>query len=204
VKPADASAPTSPASGTDTAIIAAARDEFVRFGMRRANVGDIARRAGLSRVTVHRRFTSKAGLLRAVVMAEIARFVDDFDRVWYAPGPIAERVLNAFELSIRELRRNPLLTTLLVSEPEAVVPQLTIEGEPQFEMVRALLLIRVEEAIANGELSPFDTKRVIETILRIVYTAALLPYGDVPGQTTEDIRAFGEAVLLPILQINVR
>ncbi len=195
-----ASAPT----GTDAAIIAAAHEEFVRFGIRRANVGEIARRAGVSRVTVHRRFSSKAGLLRAVVMAEIARLVGELDRVWYSSEAIGDRVLNAFELSISELRRNPLLIAVMASEPDVIVPALTIDGEAQFEMIRALLLLRFEEAIAKGELDALDTTRVVETIVRIVYTAALLPYGDVPGRTSEDIRAFGDAVLLPILQLKIR
>ena len=67
--------PALPADATDRAIIAAAREEFARYGIRGANVEDIGRRAGVSRVTVYRRFSSKSHLLRALgeQFTEVAR-----------------------------------------------------------------------------------------------------------------------------------
>src|SRR4051794_16586788 len=111
--------------GTDAAILAAAREEFVRYGIRRANMAEIGRRAGVSRVTVHRRFSSKSQLVGAVVMADIASFAEEFDACLFAGGPLADRVTDAVALAVSALRRHPLLTTLMASEPEALALQMT-------------------------------------------------------------------------------
>src|ERR1700694_2609884 len=53
------------ADRTHAAILAAARD-LVASGELPLSVGAVARRAGVSRLTLYNRFGSKAGLLRAV------------------------------------------------------------------------------------------------------------------------------------------
>ena len=61
---------TDQASATDVAIVAAAREELIRYGIRRANMSEIARRAGVSRVTVYRRFAG-ASRVDAIAALEV-------------------------------------------------------------------------------------------------------------------------------------
>ena len=188
--------------GTDATILAAAREEFIRYGIRRASVSEIARHAGVSRVTVHRRFSGKGQLLRAVIMADVAHFQETIDEVWYGPGPVAERVTEAITLAVALLRGHPLLTTLMASEPETLALQFTFRGGTEFEMVCALLTSRLDELVESGQVPPIDTHLLAETTIRLCYTIILIPYGDVPGQTGEQIRAFAEAVLIPLLHLH--
>ena len=55
-------------------IIDAASSEFVRSGVRRANIDRIARDAGVSRSTLYRRFPSKDALLAEVVLQLLRDF----------------------------------------------------------------------------------------------------------------------------------
>ena len=80
---------------------------------------------------------------RAVIIADVTRFVREFDDVWYAAAPVATRVADAVALAIKQSRAHPLLATLMLSEPETVALQFMAEGGetlPEGTMVRALLL----------------------------------------------------------------
>src|SRR5689334_10459591 len=48
---------------TDRRLLDAAHDQFCLLGIRRSTMEDVARRAGVSRVTVYRRFTNKDRLV---------------------------------------------------------------------------------------------------------------------------------------------
>ena len=72
---------------TRLAILAAAR-ELVASGERGLSTGEVARRAGVSRITVYNQFGSKAGLLRELAVgarsrqgAETAEPVDPLDQL---------------------------------------------------------------------------------------------------------------------------
>jgi AcrR family transcriptional regulator len=54
-------------------LLEVAREVVLRHGYRKANLGDVAREAGVSRATVYNYFSSKEALLRAIVAQEVAR-----------------------------------------------------------------------------------------------------------------------------------
>jgi AcrR family transcriptional regulator len=194
-----AEATSAGADATDAAIVAAAREEFVRYGIRRANMEEIARRVGVSRVTVYRRFESKPHLLRAVVMLDIEAFASRFDQAWYGDGPVEQRVVDAIVVTVHQLRRHPLLSTLLRSEPNALLAALTLDGQAEFELIRGLLTSRVQDLIDASEIPAIDAARLAETLLRLAYSIVLLPFGLVPGRTDAEIRAFVTDYVLPVI-----
>jgi TetR/AcrR family transcriptional regulator, repressor for uid operon len=180
-------------------VIDAARREFVQFGIKRANMESIARRAGVSRVTVYRRFPTKRQLLRAVVMADVAVFVPQFDRVLYGDGPIAERIADVTVLAVNELRSNPLLNSVLRADPDEVLPLFTVDGRAEFERYRDLLSTRIRALIKRDELGEHDPRRTAEVAMRLVYSVILLPFGVFPGASEAQIRAAAADFLVPIL-----
>lgn len=180
-------------------IVAAAREEFVRYGIRRANMEEIARRAGVARVTVYRRFDSKTTLVRAVVMADVLDFVGRFDEVLLGEAPAADRIADATALAVTELRRHPLLSTVLRSDPETLLVALTVEGQPEFELITQILTARVAALIEAGDIRPGDPSRIAEYIVRLVYTTILMPFGELPGSTEDEIRAFAHEFIVPVI-----
>lgn len=180
-------------------ILAVAREEFIRFGIRRASVEAIARKAGVSRVTLYRRFDSKHLLLRAVVLTDIIAFFERLDAVLSAPGPIDARVEEAVVLCVNELRRQPLLSTVLRSEPESVLTSLTLDGQAEFERIRGTLAARIGALAARGEMPVGDPVAAAELMLRLGYSVVLFPYGVLPGRTDAEIRAFARRFVTPQL-----
>ena len=62
-------------------ILDAALGQFEDFGLRRSTMEDIARRCGLSRITIYRRFPRKENLVEAVVLRELRNFLGDLGSV---------------------------------------------------------------------------------------------------------------------------
>ena len=58
---------------TDEAILEAALQQIAITGVRRTSADDIARRAGVNRVTLYRRLGDREAILRAAYLQETAR-----------------------------------------------------------------------------------------------------------------------------------
>ncbi|WP_234713968.1 helix-turn-helix domain-containing protein, partial [Mycolicibacterium chlorophenolicum] len=66
-----------PAADATSQILDAAVVEFERHGFRRVALDDVARRAGVSRTTIYRRFANKDELVGAVIERENTRLFAD-------------------------------------------------------------------------------------------------------------------------------
>ena len=109
------------ADPTTEAILDAAVVEFERHGLRRVALEDVARRAGVSRTTIYRRFANKDELIAAVIEREnVALFADIADELKQA-GPQSNYYVEAFTLSILRFRRHRVLDRMISDEPALVL-----------------------------------------------------------------------------------
>jgi TetR/AcrR family transcriptional repressor of mexJK operon len=72
-----------------------ARSSFFEHGFAAATMEDVAARAGVSKVTVYKRFPDKEALFEATVRREMRKMEEAFETWPYADGSLSER-LNAF------------------------------------------------------------------------------------------------------------
>jgi TetR/AcrR family transcriptional repressor of uid operon len=184
---------------TTSRIVSAAREEFERYGIRRTTVEQVARRAGVSRVTVYRKFDGKAALVRAVVLDDIQRFAGYVDRLWRSQDTAEARLVETFTLAVMAIRRNPLFNTLLRSEPEELLGQLTLDGEEIFELACEVLAARLREQVEDGELPEIDVEAASELVVRLGYSAILLPFRSFPGKGEQDVRRYVRSHVIPII-----
>lgn len=80
----------------------AAREEFIAHGIARTAVGDIARRAGVSRPTLYRKCGDKEDIVAAVLVRETTEF---FVRAQAVLAPLSnaeDRMVEAFVMGMRE------------------------------------------------------------------------------------------------------
>jgi AcrR family transcriptional regulator len=183
------------------AILDAAVVEFERHGFRRVALDDVARRAGVSRTTIYRRFAGRDELVVAVIEREnVALFADIADELKNA-GRQSNYYVEAFTSAILRFRRHRVLDAMITDEP-ALALELAHQhyGGAVDRMAEALHAIfpagfadRIGEQ-AVGELA--------ETILRYALMALLLP--GPPLVTADDIRAFATAHFLPSLPAALR
>src|SRR3954453_16658759 len=84
------------ADPTTDRVVSGALAQFEDFGIRRTTMEDVARRAGVARITVYRRFESKARLVEAVVLGEAQRFFAELEAATARFDSVEDRIVEAF------------------------------------------------------------------------------------------------------------
>lgn len=181
-------------------VAAAALAQFAEFGIRRSTIDDVARRAGVSRVTVFRRFESKQRLVEVVVAREIRRAVAEFTQVWETGESLKQRLLQGLSFSVSFISGHPLFDRLLRSEPEVLLPLVTVDGGPVLELYRSLIAQLLRAEIEAGRAATADPDRVAEVIARLAMSLVLTRGGTVSLDDPQSMGALVDLVLLPILQ----
>jgi AcrR family transcriptional regulator len=182
------------------AILDAALEAFLDFGIRRTTMGEIARRSGVSAATLYRRFPGKDEVVWAVGRREARRLIERVDAAVDVSAPAREQIVTLSVACMREIRANLLLQRLLATEPETVVPLLTVHGGPVLDLGRAYLsevisrLARLEAVEGEG-----DTEAVAEILARLTLSLALLPESRIPFDDDVALRAFASRHLAGLL-----
>ena len=181
-------------------VAAAALDEFAEHGIRRTSMEDIARRAGVSRMTVFRRFASKQRLIEIVIAREVHRGMQELDLLWEDAETLEDRLAAGFEFAGRYVRGHPLFDRLLRSEPEVLLPPLTLDGGPVLELYRSLIAHRLQAEVNAGRATTTDLDGVAEVIARLAISLLLTRDGTITLDDPHSVRRLVNLTLLPMLQ----
>ncbi|MEE6264629.1 MULTISPECIES: TetR/AcrR family transcriptional regulator [Streptomyces] len=200
--------------GPSEKILDAAREQFMTFGLRRSTVDDVAKRAGVSRVTVYRRVGNKDELVQRVLLREYRLFVAEVDAAVAGLPTMEERMVEGFAAILRLIRGHPLIGGLLRLEPETMLPHLTLESGPSFLAMRGYLaghLRRAQRAAQEGadgvgeERADRDAEgdgdptAVAELMVRITVSFLLNPVSCFALDDDEQARRFARRYLAPLL-----
>ncbi|MFG2653523.1 TetR/AcrR family transcriptional regulator [Streptomyces sp. NPDC048436] len=183
-----------------TRLLDAAYGLFCRMGIKRATMADVARLAGLSRITVYRRFASKEALVEQVVRREFRRYFDRFIIEIKDAGTVADRVVLGFVSSMRAIRANPLIGGLLAAEPDAVAPSMTSDGGRTLAAVRQFLAGRLRQEQRAGNVSgEVDVDLVAEMMVRVSTSFLVIPSQVIDLDDEEQVRRVARQFLVPML-----
>jgi AcrR family transcriptional regulator len=185
---------------TDTvgeSIVDAALEEFLTYGLRRTNVDVVARRAGVSRATLYRRFVGKDALVQAVLVRESRKFFGDIAAAVADIDTAQERLVEGFVVGVRYARTDRLLNRLLASDPEALLPYLTTNGHLVVAAARDFLVRQAPDAPrpAGGR----TPEGIAEVFVRLAISFTLMPQSAIPLGTDESVRAFARGYLAPLM-----
>jgi len=175
---------------TTQRILDAARAQFEEFGVRRTTMEEVARRAGVSRVTIYRRFEQKERLVEAVILREGERFFAELSRAVGGRATLEERIVEGFVFTLASAREHVLLNRLLESD-EATLAYLTTEGGPVVAAAREYLAQQMPRAR--------DTQAVAEIVARLVLSFVLTPESAIKLDTPRRARAFARRFIAPLM-----
>jgi AcrR family transcriptional regulator len=168
-------------------------------GLRNLTMDDVARRAGVGRMTVYRRFGSKAALVDALAVRECRRCLSIISRALDPQAGFLDSSVTLFITVLRVIREHPLLARLARVEPEAFLSELTKDGSAIFLMVREFLVGLVAEGQRRGELLPGDPAVLAEMGLRLGLSFVLMPDSVLPLEDERATRAAVRQLLEPLL-----
>jgi len=181
-------------------VAAAALVEFAEHGIRRTSMEDVARRAGVSRMTVFRRFASKQRLVEIVIAREVHRGMQELDLLWEGAETLEDRLVAGFEFAGRYVSGHPLFDRLLRSEPDVLLPPLTLDGGPVLELYRSLIAQRLQAEVNAGRAASTDIDGVAEVTARLAISLLLTRDGTITLDDPNSVRRLVNLTLLPMLQ----
>ncbi len=122
--------------GPQSAYLDAARACILDVGWRRTTLTEVARRAGVSRMTIYRAWPDMPAVLGDLMTREwgevAARAVTDADAALAAPATAADRLVAEVVATSRALRDNELFVRIVELDPELLLPYLlTRRGRSQ-------------------------------------------------------------------------
>jgi AcrR family transcriptional regulator len=113
-------------SEDDAPLLDAARHCVLAVGVRRTTFSDVARRAGVSRMTLYRRFGDREELLATLMTREFGRLIAHAREHAAELPTTRERVVATVVHGARALATDPLFGRLVDLDPELLLPYVTV------------------------------------------------------------------------------
>lgn len=134
----------SDALSVDDQILDAARSCVLDFGLRRTTLAEVARRAGVSRPTVYRRWPDTRAVVADLLTREIRVVIPDMD----GDEPARIQLVSAVVDVATGMSEHPLFVKILRSDPDLLMTYIVDRlGASQRAIVE-----RVSQAVAAGQL----------------------------------------------------
>ena len=195
------SSPTTSTTAPDPAterILDAALLQFEEVGIRRTTVEDIARRAGIERVTVYRRVGSKDDVVSAVVGREAQRAFEALTGA-IVGNSLEDRIAKGFTTIMRLLWNHTLANRLIELEPESALPRLTTGGAEVLGAAVFTTVAMLDQAAREGLLDAADDFAVrAEVIVRIVHSFMMTQRVYLELKTDDELSEFARHYIYPI------
>ncbi|GAB3262543.1 TetR/AcrR family transcriptional regulator [Alteromonas gracilis] len=148
----------------------AAREAILAVGWRRTTLTDVARLAGVSRMTLYRRFDDMGTLLGDLMTREWARMMAD---VAIPATSDATAIADEVVAMVGALRANPLFGRILDVDPELLLPYLLDRRGRSQDLVLAALEQRIAAAQPGGGVRSGDPRLLARTVLLTAHGFAL-------------------------------
>jgi AcrR family transcriptional regulator len=187
---------------TSERILAAATEQVEHFGLRRFTLDDVARRMGISRVTIYRYFPKRDSLVEAVLLREMHRFLRAIDAAVRPCETLEDKLIEGVVFALSYLRAHRLLSRLLRTEPELILPALTLRADRVLAAGREFIAgFALREAERGGlPLNEDEIEALSELLARAVLSFVLTPDSVLGMRTDGEVRAFADHYLAPILR----
>jgi AcrR family transcriptional regulator len=188
-----------PDDPTSTRILDAALEAAAASGIKHLTVDEVARRAGVGRVTVYRRFGDRQGLVEALGVREARRVLAMLDESTDLDRPVADQVADAFVAGLRLLREHPLLHRLVTHEPDVLLDALTNERAALFPFARAYVASRLAADRTGGVRDDAELLEIAEAFVRITVSFALVPQTALELEDDERARDVARRLIAPLV-----
>lgn len=186
-----------PDSPNRTRILDAVVAELTVTSVRKLAVEDVARRAGVSRVTVYRHFGDRDGLLATATARELSRVLEAVTSADDVEASATDRVASAFVTAWQASRAHPVIGHWLATDPGGVL-DLVLAEDSQVLRLGAVYLTAAIRNLAGDQGAP-DPDATAELLVRIFLALLLMPPPSLHPDDPESARRLARSLIAPIV-----
>ena len=160
--------PTVPAGGgreIPEPILAATRETVLAVGVRRTTLTDVARRAGVSRMTLYRLVPDVTTLLLEVMTRDFAALLHDAETRAGRRRTARARIVATTVDVVRRLPQEPLFRRVLDVDPELLLPYLTQRVGATQRLAVGHLRRMLADGVADGSVRRGDLDLLATTLV---------------------------------------
>ncbi len=168
------------------AYLDAARACILDVGWRRTTLTEVARRAGVSRMTIYRTWSDMPRLLGDLMTREwgnvVATIVDGPD----ATGSPADRLVTALAGGVRALRDNELFVRIVELDPELLLPYLLSRRGRSQDAILGLVEDWVRAGQKTGDVRTGDPVTIARALVLATHGFVLSAHTMVDDSASEE------------------
>jgi AcrR family transcriptional regulator len=139
----------------------AAREAILAVGWSRTTLTDVARRAGVSRMTIYRNWPDMGSLLADLMTREWTALV----RVDTDGKDALERLVRGGVATVRAIRENPLFARIVELDPELLLPYLLDRPGRSQRLVVEVITDQVRAGQATGAIRDGDPELLARSVV---------------------------------------
>ena len=171
-------------------LLDAALEAATIHGISKLSMGEVARRADLSRQTLYRHYPSKDTLVAAVVTAETGKLIEQVVAAALTETEPQASLEAGLLAALTVLRDHPLLDRLVRTEPEALLPLLTTDSSPVMVQVRGVVEAILTEGNPELTQEPVAMRRFADVVTRLLISYAVSAPDDPPEVVAHFLSTF--------------
>ncbi|MCT1710532.1 TetR/AcrR family transcriptional regulator [Dietzia cinnamea] len=195
----------------DVRLIETASAVFAERGIKGTSTDDIARAAGVTRVTLYRRLGPRDDILRAIYAHEAQRLMmtvnaryTPFESLEWDPVRHVEDLLVG---TVFDIRQNELLRRMIESDKVEAMAMLAGQSDSVLETIIEMLAQFVRSTwnadVHTRHMEPDEAEQlsleVASVVGRFLHSLVVMPDGPPVVDSEEQIRALARRVLVPMI-----
>ncbi|MFD8074965.1 TetR/AcrR family transcriptional regulator [Streptomyces sp. NPDC059718] len=154
-------------------VLDAVRDCVLAVGVRRTTLTDVARRAGVSRMTLYRRWPDVRTLVGDLMTREWVSVAVDAMPERHEGTSIRTYMVEGLVAGVRAFRRHPLFVKILDVDPELLLPYVLDRRGASQDALLERIAGALEEGHADGSVRAGHVARQARSVLLVVQSFTL-------------------------------
>jgi AcrR family transcriptional regulator len=163
----------------------AARACILDVGWRRTTLTEVARRAGVSRMTIYRTWSDMQQLLGDLMTREWAGVVTAQVAEEDASAPAIDRLVGDIVRTVQALRENELFVRIVELDPELILPYLLSRRGRSQDLILSITEAAIRDGQEAGEIRPGNPTAMARTLLLAAHGFVLSSHTMVDEAVTE-------------------
>jgi AcrR family transcriptional regulator len=173
-----------------SAYLDAARACILDVGWRRTTLTEVARRAGVSRMTIYRTWSDMPAVLGDLMTREwgevVARAVEAADGALPGKPTAADRLVAEVVATTRALRENELFVRIVELDAELLLPYLLIRRGRSQQAIAELTAARIRDGQADGSIRAGSPVAMSRALLLAAHGFVLSAHTMVDDEVSEE------------------